>query len=145
MVCIANGNKWKAILRTYYESFKWSVIPFDLTNTPMAFQQFMNNIFSNFLDVYVMIYLSTQITCPNTTGMLKKYSNIFTRLAFMPKQKYEFHSELVEYLGYILSPPSLTMSNDKVKIIQFFLGLTNFYYQFIFNYSDTVILLICLT
>ena len=105
----------------------------------------MNDIFSNFLDVYVMIYLSTQITCPNTTGMLKKYSNIFTRLAFMPKQKYEFHSELVEYLGYILSPPSLTMSNDKVKIIQFFLGLTNFYYQFIFNYSDTVILLICLT
>ena len=145
MVCIANGNKWKATLRTCYESFKWSVIPFDLTNTPMAFQQFMNNIFSNFLDVYVMIYLSTQITCPNTTGMLKKYSNIFTRLAFMPKQKYEFHSELVEYLGYILSPPSLTMSNDKVKIIQFFLGLTNFYYQFIFNYSDTVILLICLT
>ena len=60
-------------------------------------------------------------------------------------KKYEFHSELVEYLGYILSPPGLTMSNDKVKIIQSFLGFTNFYYQFIFNYSDIVILLIYLT
>ena len=30
---------------------------FSHTNAPMAFQQFMNNIFSNLLDVYVMIYL----------------------------------------------------------------------------------------
>ena len=32
-------------------------------------------------------------------------------------EKYEFHSELVEYLGYILSLSGLTMSDDKVKII----------------------------
>jgi len=30
---------------------------FSLTNAPVAFQQFMNNIFSNLLDVCVMIYL----------------------------------------------------------------------------------------
>ena len=72
-------------------------------------------------------------------------------------EKYEFHSELVEYLGYILSPSGLTMSDDKVKIIQdwpepkkvkdiqFFLGFTNFYRRFIFNYSDIVIPLTCLT
>jgi len=33
-------------------------------------------------------------------------------------EKCKFYSELVEYLGYILSSSSLTMSNDKVKIIQ---------------------------
>ena len=66
-------------------------------------------------------------------------------------EKCEFHSESVEYLGYILSPSGLTMSNDKIKIIQdwpepkkvkdiqFFLGFANFYYRFIFNYSDIVI------
>jgi len=49
------------------------------------------------------------------------------------------------------------MSNNKVKIIQdwpeskkvkdiqFFLDFANFYYQFIFNYLDIVILLIHLT
>jgi len=54
-------------------------------------------------------------------------------------EKCEFHSESVEYLGYILSPSGLTMSNKKVKIIQdlpeskkvkdiqYFLGFTNFY------------------
>jgi len=33
-------------------------------------------------------------------------------------EKCEFHSESVEYLGYILSPSGLTMFNDKIKIIQ---------------------------
>ena len=30
---------------------------FGLTNAPIAFQQFINNIFSNLLDVCIMIYL----------------------------------------------------------------------------------------
>jgi len=72
-------------------------------------------------------------------------------------EKCEFHSESVEYLGYILSPSGLTMSGDKIKIIQdwlepkkvkdiqSFLGFTNFYHWFIFNYLDIVILLTCLT
>ena len=34
-----------------------------------------------------MIYSSTQITCLNITGMLKKYSSVSTRLVFMPKQR----------------------------------------------------------
>ena len=71
--------------------------------------------------------------------------------------KYKFHSKLVKYLEYIFSSSGLIMSDDKVKIIQdwpeskkvkdiqFFLGFTNFYYQFIFNYLDIVILLTCLT
>jgi len=33
-------------------------------------------------------------------------------------EKYKFHSKSVEYLGYILSPSGLTMSNNRVKIIQ---------------------------
>ena len=72
-------------------------------------------------------------------------------------EKYEFHSKLVEYLGYILFLSGLTMSNDKVKIIQdwpeskkvkdiqSFLGFANFYCWFIFNYSDIVIPLTRLT
>ena len=72
-------------------------------------------------------------------------------------EKCEFHSDSVEYLGYVLSLSGLTMSDTKVKTIQewpepkkvkdiqFFLGFTNFYRCFIFNYSDIVIPLTCLT
>ena len=72
-------------------------------------------------------------------------------------EKCKFHSDSVEYLGYVLSPSGLTMSSAKVKTIQewlepkkvkdiqSFLGFANFYRRFIFNYSDIVILLTRLT
>jgi len=72
-------------------------------------------------------------------------------------EKCKFHSKSVEYLGYILSFSGLTMSDNKIKIIQdwleprkvkdiqSFLGFANFYCRFIFNYSDIVIPLTCLT
>jgi len=57
LVHIANGDEWKTTFRTRCGSFKWSVMPFSLTNASTVFQQFMNDIFSDLLDVYIVIYL----------------------------------------------------------------------------------------
>jgi len=135
---------------------------FGLTNAPAAFQQFMNDIFSDLLDVCVMIYLDDILIYSN--NMSKHHQHVKEVLKHLYKtglyakaEKCEFHSKSVEYLGYILSPSGLTMSNDKVKIIQnwlepkkvkniqSFLGFTNFYCWFIFNYLDSVIPLTHLT
>jgi len=162
LVCITDGNEWKTTFRTRYESFEWSIMPFGLTNAPTAFQQFMNNIFSNLLDVYVMIYLDDILIYSN--NMSKHHQHVKEVLKHLCKaglyakaEKCKFHSKSVEYLGYILFPSGLTMSDDKIKIIQdwpepkkvkniqFFLGFANFYCWFIFNYSDIVIPLTHLT
>jgi len=37
---------------------------------------------------------------------------------YVKAEKCEFHSDSVEYLGYVLSPSGLTMSDAKVKTIQ---------------------------
>jgi len=57
LVRIAEGDKWKTTFRTRYEAFEWSVMPFGLTNAPAAFQRFMNNVFSNLLDMCIVVYL----------------------------------------------------------------------------------------
>ena len=57
LVRIAEGNEWKTAFRTRYSSFEWLVIPFRLTNGPVAFQRFMNNIFGDLLDQCVVVYL----------------------------------------------------------------------------------------
>ena len=122
----------------------------------------MNDIFSNLLDVCVIIYLDDILIYLN--NMSKHHwdvKEVLKRLCkaglYTKAEKCEFHSESVKYLGYILFPSGLTMSNDKIKIIQdwlepmkvkdiqSFLGFTNFYCRFIFNYSDIVIPLTHLT
>ena len=89
--------------------------------------------------------------------MKEVLKHLYKTSLYAKTEKCEFHSESVEYLRYILSPSGLTMSNDKIKIIQdwlepkkvkdiqSFLGFANFYYRFIFNYLDIVIPLTCLT
>jgi len=122
----------------------------------------MNDIFSNLLDICVVIYLDDILIYLN--NMSEHHWHVKEVLKHLHKaglyakaEKCEFYSELVEYLGYIFSLSGLIMSDDKIKIIQdwsepkkvkdiqFFLGFTNFYYWFIFNYLDIVIPLTCLT
>ena len=120
LVHIANGDEWKTAFRTRYRSFEWSVISFGLTNAPAAFQRFMNDIFSDLLDVCVVIYLDDILIYSNNMSKhhqhVKEVLKRFYKAGLYAKaEKYEFHSELVEYLGYILSPSGLTMSDDKIK------------------------------
>jgi len=120
-------------------------MPFSLTNAPTAFQQFMNDIFSDLLDVCIVIYLDNILIYSNNMSeyhwYVKEVLKCLCKAGLYAKvEKCKFHSELVEYLEYILSPSSPTMSNDKVKIIQdwpeskkvkdiqSFLGFANFYY-----------------
>ena len=161
LVCITDSDEWKTAFRTCYGSFEWSVIPFSLTNAPVVFQQFMNNIFSDLLDICVVIYLNNILIYLNNMSKyhwhVKEVLKHLCKVGLYTKaEKCKFHSESVEYLGYILSSSSLTISDIKIKIIQdwpepkkvkniqSFLGFANFYCQFIFNYSDIVILLTCL-
>ena len=83
----------------------------------------MNDIFSNLLDICVVIYLDDILIYLN--NMSKHYWYVRKVLKCLHKtslytkvEKCKFHSELVEYLGYIMSPSGLTISDDKVKIIQ---------------------------
>ena len=137
-------------------------MPFRLTNTPAAFQRFMNDVFSDLLDVCIVIYLDDiLIYSDDITQHQSHVKEVLKRLRkaglYVKAEKCEFHSDSVEYLGYVLSPAGLTMSDAKVKTIQewpepkkvkdiqSFLGFANFYRRFIFNYSDIVIPLTRLT
>jgi len=98
-------------------------MPFGLTNAPMAFQRFMNDTFSDLLDVCVMIYLDDILIYLNNMSehhrhMKEVLKHLCKTGLYAKAEKCEFHSKSVEYLGYILSPSGLTMSDDKIKIIQ---------------------------
>ena len=75
------------------------------------------------MDVCIVIYLDDILIYSNNMSkhhldIKKVFKYLYKAGLYAKAEKCKFHSELVEYLGYILSLSSLTMSNDKVKIIQ---------------------------
>jgi hypothetical protein len=137
-------------------------MPEGLTNALAAFQRFVNSVFTDMLDICVIVYLDDILIYSQDLAIHKNHVQEVLqclckhRLYAKPK-KCEFHSMSMEYLGYLLSPDGLTMSNEKVqaiidwpepqkvKDIQSFLGFTNFYCRFIYNYLDIVVPLTRLT
>ena len=162
LVRIAEGDEWKTAFRTRYGSFEWLVMPFGLTNAPSAFQRFMNDIFSDLLDVHVIIYLDDILIYSDNPADHKKHvREVLRRLRanglFARPDKCHFSSDTIEYLGFVLSKDGLKMDPSKVqtiqdwpeprkvKDIQSFLGFANFYRRFISDYSDIVVPLTRLT
>ena len=45
------------MFRTWYYHFKYQVILFSLTNALASFQEYINKIFDNKLDIFVIVYL----------------------------------------------------------------------------------------
>jgi len=144
LVRIAEGDEWKTAFRTRYSLYEWQVMPFGLTNAPAAFQWFVNSVFTDMLNVCIVVYLDNILVySDNMEEHTKHVREVLRQLRqhklYAKPEKCEFHSDLVEYLGYFLSPDGLTMSQDKVKTIcdwpepckvkdiQSFLGFVNFY------------------
>jgi hypothetical protein len=136
-------------------------MPFGLSNAPAAFQCFINNIFSNLLNVCVIVYLNDILIYSDDMSQHKKHvKEVLRRLQkhclYANAGKCEFHRDSVEYLRYILTSDGLRMAKDKVqtildwleprkvKDIQSFLGFANFYCRFIYSYSEITTPLTCL-
>ena len=57
LVRIQEGDKWKTTFQIRYDHFKYNVMPFGVTNAPAVFQHMMNDVFKEFLDDFVVIYI----------------------------------------------------------------------------------------
>jgi len=83
----------------------------------------MNNIFSDILNVCIMIYLDDILIYSNNIFKHHWYVKevlkyLYKASLYVKVKKCEFYSKSVEYLWCILSPSDLSMSDEKVKIIQ---------------------------
>ena len=127
-------------------------MPKGLTNAPAGFQRFMNDIFADMIDVSVVMYLDDILVYSDDPEQHSAHvREVLTWLRhnrlYAQADKCEFHCNLCEYLGYMLSPDSLTMAQNKLQAIQdwpepqkvwdimSFLGFANFYRRFIYGYS----------
>ncbi|MBW0574996.1 hypothetical protein O181_114711 [Austropuccinia psidii MF-1] len=130
-------------------------MPFGLTNAPACFQNLVNIIFQDPLDVYVVVYFDDiMVFSKSEEEHVTHVSTVLSRLRaknlFAKASKCLFHVSSVEYLGYVVFSEGLKMDQAKVqqilnwppprnlKALQSFLGFANFYRCFIKNYSKKI-------
>ena len=56
------------IFKTCYVHFKYQVTPFWLTNTPAMFQDYINKILAEKLDIFVIVYLDDILIYTKSEG-----------------------------------------------------------------------------
>src|SRR6266700_905178 len=157
------GDEWKAVFRTNRGLFELLVMFFGLTNNPATFQTMMNNIFKDLIsEGVVVVYLDDILIFTETINEHRKVTRRVLELLekhklYLQLDKCKFEKTTVEYLRVIISHNSVAMDLVKVagvaewpaptnkKEVQSFLGFTNFYCQFIKDFSKHTCLLFNLT
>ncbi|KAI2663139.1 Retrovirus-related Pol polyprotein from transposon 17.6 [Labeo rohita] len=128
-------------------------MPYGLSNSPSIFQNFMNEIFRDMLNRFVIIYIDDiLIYSPN----LEEHHRHVTRVLqcqrehhlYLKGEKCEFHKTTIDFLGYVITPKGVQKDQRKVeavrdwpqpitvKELQRFLGFANFYHRFISHFSQ---------
>jgi hypothetical protein len=152
LIRIKPRDEWMMAFKTQYRLYEYTVMPFGLSNAPATFQNMMNHIFRDLLDLGLLVYLDDILIYAETE---EEHDCIITEvlkclaangLAIL-QDKCFWSTTRVDFLGYIISKDSIEMAQDKVQCIrdwerlrslrdvQSFIGFANFYQWFIEGFS----------
>ncbi len=128
-------------------------MPFGLSNSPSVFQAFINDVFRDMLNRWVIVYIDILIYSDSYQDHIKHVRSVRQRLIvnqlYAKTEKCEFQRDTISFLGYMISSGGVAMDERKVQAIinwprpltikelQCFLGFANFYRRFIHNFSTT--------
>ena len=117
---IATEDIEKTTFRTRYGSFEWLVMSFGLTGAPGTFCRLGNEIFRDYLDKFVIIYIDDLLIFSKNFEEHKKHiTNVLQRLLehqlYAKSEKCEFSMEELEFLGFRIGRDGVKMDPAQVK------------------------------
>ena len=133
----------------YQILFETVVMNFGLSNAPATFMHFINDIFRDIMDVFVICYLDDILVFSSSlSDHVGHVREVLSRLRehrlYVKLEKSEFHVEQVEFLGFVtgvsMDPKKVESivnwpKPTSVKGMQRFIGFANFYRRFISFFS----------
>ncbi len=150
------------IFITFFDSYKYHVMLFELINESTFYQHYMNDVLFEYLHQFCQIYLNNIIIY---SKILKKHKQhvrlILNKLQEADLQidinKCKFHVQKIIFLELLISIEELKINSRKMQAVvdwstfnnltqmQFFIDFCNFYRHFIKNFSKIVHSMIQLT
>ena len=150
---LSEQSKQFATINKHRGIYQYTRLPFGISCAPAVFQRTMDNLLKGIkhVSVYIDDIVVTGVTeeehIKNLDEVLSRLDGVGARLR---KEKYEFFSSQVEYLGHLIDEKGLHPTQSKIKAIidapapstvtelKSFLGLLNYYCKFLPNLSSTL-------
>jgi hypothetical protein len=149
---VAERDIEKTTFNTRYGSYEFLVLPFGLKGAVSTFMSLMNQVLSEYLDKFVVVYLDDILIYSQTleehTKHVRAVMNTLRKEKLYCKQsKCEFYQHEVKFLGYIVGANGLKVDPAKVEAVKAwpipssvtdvrsFLGFVGFYRKFIAGHS----------
>ena len=106
--------------RTRSGSFEYLVMSFGLTVVPRTSCRLGNDLFREFLDSFVIIYIDDILIFSKTfENHLEHLRKIFTILQANPKpEKCEFAMQEIQFLGFIVGKDGLRVDPQKIETVK---------------------------
>jgi len=153
LVRIKEGEEWKIAFHTRYGLYEFLVMPFGLTNVPATFQDMMNHIFRDMIDLGLLAYIDDRLIYAKTeeehdTIVKEVLQRLQANRLAISLEKYAWKQKEVEFLGYVIGREGIKMAEEKMKAVlkwkspaslvetQSFLEFANFYRRFIKDFSQ---------
>jgi len=152
-VRIKEGDEWKAAFTMPEGSFELTVMFFGLTNSPATFQVMMNELLRDLINMgKVAVFIDDVIVgTESEEGHDKLVAEVIKRLEendlYVKLEKCKWKVKEVGFLEVVIGPGEIKMEEEKVKgvlewptpksvkDVQKFLGLANYYRQFIEGFA----------
>jgi len=120
---IVKGAEWKTVFRTHYGLFKYIVMLFGLTNTPVSFQNYINNTMRKYIDIFCIAYLDHILIYSNSLEKHKvpvhQVLKVLQKAGILLRaEKCEFYTQKSTYIGLINSQAGITMNPKKTMAIK---------------------------
>jgi hypothetical protein len=142
----------KTAFRTRYGHFEFHVLPFGLTNAPATFMTLMNDIFREYLDKFVVVYLDDILIYSRTKEEHLEHVRLILQTLrkhqlYAKAKKCELFRKKVEYTGHFITEEGIMVDPRKVDAIKnlhtptnvsevrSFLGLASYYRKFVSGFS----------
>jgi len=156
-VRVKEEDEWKAAFTTHIGSFEPMVMFFGMTNSPATFQAMMNKILRNMINERKVAAFVDDVLVGMETeeGYDEVVEEVLRQLEennlYVKPEKYMWKVQKVPFLGVVMGEEEVEIEEDKVegvlrwptpqcvKDVRKFLGLANYYRQFVKDFAKVAL------